>query len=64
MTTYYFDEDVSLPAATLLRARGYDVVTYADLKLQGAEDYVHLLNAAEAGRVLITGFAQKIQAFY
>lgn len=51
---YHFDEDVSLQSVDLLRARGFDIVTYADLGLNGAADYVHLAAAAKAGRILVT----------
>lgn len=40
--------------AALLRIAGHDVVTAVDLGLQRADDDVHLTEAAEAGRILVT----------
>ncbi|MBM4037382.1 MAG: hypothetical protein FJ290_02610 [Planctomycetes bacterium] len=48
------DADVHVPAAKALRLRGYDVVSVWEIGEQAVADEVHLQNAAEQGRCLVT----------
>ena len=50
----YFDEDVSVVAAAILRARGYVAVTARDTGQLGQIDAARLAFAADAGRILLT----------
>lgn len=54
MARFHLDQNVSVTLALLLRGRGHDVVTANDAGLLDADDDVHLLAAAKAGRVLVT----------
>lgn len=52
--TLYLDEDVSVVVATMLRARGFEVVTALDTGQLGRSDSEQLTFGTVAGRVLIT----------
>ncbi len=52
--TFYLDEDVSVLVATLLRARGFDVVTARDEKMLAQEDIDHLTRAVTLERCVFT----------
>ena len=54
MTRLHIDHDVSADLLPLLRRAGHDIVTAAELGLSAAPDDVHLLAAADDGRVLLT----------
>lgn len=51
---FYLDENVPVQVARQLKSRGIDVVTVRDLDMLGADDFNHLHNATELGRVLCT----------
>lgn len=50
----YLDEDVSVLVATLLRARGFDVVTARDEGMLGQDDPAQLAHAISLGRCIVT----------
>lgn len=50
----YLDEDVSVVAAAILKARGFDVLTARDAGQLGRSDFQQLAFGTEAGRVLLT----------
>jgi len=50
----YLDEDVSILVATLLRARGFDVVTTRDEGMLGQDDPTQLAHATSLERCIIT----------
>ena len=50
----YFDEDVSVVAAAILRARGFVAITARDTGQLGQTDAAQLAFAADAGRILLT----------
>ena len=50
----YFDEDVSVVVAAILRARGFEVVTTRESGRLGLPDAEQLAFAAGAGRALLT----------
>ncbi|HET8628087.1 MAG TPA: DUF5615 family PIN-like protein [Thermomicrobiales bacterium] len=54
MARFHLDHNISMALTALLRTAGHDAVTAVDLGLQGASDGVHLAEAAEAGRILVT----------
>ncbi|HZS00043.1 MAG TPA: DUF5615 family PIN-like protein [Chloroflexota bacterium] len=54
MATFYLDEDVALAIDYELRIYRHDVVNVRDLGLKGERDAVHLANAAQQGRALVT----------
>lgn len=54
MARFYLDHDVSLRLAIALRAAGHDSATAQEAGLSYASDDVHLLTAAQQGRVLLT----------
>lgn len=54
MVRLYLDNDVKLPAALALQARGHDVVHVRDFGTFAASDDYHLLASARLNRVLVT----------
>jgi hypothetical protein len=54
VAAFYLDEDVALAVDYELRIYQHDVVNVRDLGLKGERDAVHLANAAQQGRVLVT----------
>ncbi len=50
----YLDEDVSVLVATLLRARGFDVVTAVEAGMLGRDDAEQLKHAASLKRCLVS----------
>ncbi len=54
MARFHFDQNVALDVAVLVRHVGHDVVTTGEAGLLDADDDVHLLAAARAGRILVT----------
>ena len=52
--TLYIDEDVSVLVATLLQARGVDVLTARDQKMLGQQDQEQLAFAVAQRRCLLT----------
>lgn len=50
----YLDEDVSVVAAVILRARGFEAVTARESGQLGRSDSEQLAFGARAGRVLLT----------
>jgi predicted nuclease of predicted toxin-antitoxin system len=52
--TFYADEDFPGPIVTLLRARGYDILTVQQDGRSGANDPAVLARAIELGRVVLT----------
>jgi len=50
----YLDEDVSVLIATLLRARGFDVVTTRDENMLGQADPFQLAHATSLERCIVT----------
>lgn len=50
----YLDEDVSVLIATLLRARGFDVVTARDEGMLAQDDPDQLAHAVSLGRCIVT----------
>ena len=51
---FYLDEDLSETIAEIARGTGVDIVTARECGNAGADDDVHLLAAARAGRCLVT----------
>ncbi len=51
MADFYLDNDVPVAFALELQVLGHTVVTARDLRLLNAGDEVHLLNAAQQGRI-------------
>jgi hypothetical protein len=54
MARFHVDANVAIPFADLLSAQGHDVATARQLSLANAPDDKHLLDAAQANRVVIT----------
>ncbi len=54
MRLYLDDDSVSRALIGLLRHAGHDVQTPADVNLSGADDVLHLSEAARADRVLLS----------
>ena len=54
MARYHFDENVNYDIAVVLVALGHDVVTSRDLRMDGQDDDLHLLAAANDKRILVT----------
>lgn len=52
--TAYLDEDVSVLVQTLLRARGFDVVTARSENMLGRDDAAQLAHATSLERCLVT----------
>lgn len=50
----YLDEDVSVLIATLLQARGFDVVTTRDEEMLGQDDPLQLAHAVSLERCMVT----------
>jgi predicted nuclease of predicted toxin-antitoxin system len=50
----YFDHNVAVETALLLRNAGHTALSARDRSLERAGDQVHLLTAAESGSVLVT----------
>lgn len=50
----YLDEDVSALVASLLRARGFDVITAREEGMLGRSDAEQLARAASLGRCILT----------
>jgi len=50
----YLDEDVSVLVATLLGARGFDVVTTRDESMLGRDDAAQLAHAVSLERCIVT----------
>jgi len=50
---FYLDHDVAYGIAFLVREEGHDATAAQWIGLQAAEDYEHLLKAAEQGWILI-----------
>jgi len=50
----YFDEDVSVVLASILRARGFDVLTTRDAENRGQSDIGQLTFSAKNHRALLT----------
>lgn len=54
MGRFHLDHNVSRQIAELLRVAGHDVVTARELRLEEADDDVHLLAALRDDRVFVT----------
>ncbi len=54
MARFHFDQNVALDIAVMVRHASQDVVTTGEAGLLDADDAVHLLTAARAGRILVT----------
>ncbi len=54
MARFHFDENVNYDIAVALVALGHDVVTSRDLGMDGRDDDLHLLAAANDNRILVT----------
>ncbi len=52
--TLYLDEDVAVLIATLLHARGFDVVTTRDENMLGQDDLAQLSHAISVERCIVT----------
>ncbi len=54
MADFHVDNDIPVELAQVLRSYGHTAVTARDLSLSAADDPVHLLTAAQHGRILVT----------
>jgi hypothetical protein len=54
VAAFYLDEDVARAIDYELRILGHNIVNVRDLGLKGELDAVHLANAAQQSRVLVT----------
>ncbi len=51
---FYFDEDVSVVVARIMRAHGFEVVCAKEVKLRSKSDEEQLRFAAKEGRIFVT----------